>query len=242
MHPGPRRSRLTGPVAALALIVLITQPVMGYTLLENNFGSDPSNPGQPVGCTNVNPWWCEEWPLAANGYSSTTYIYLYSSLNSHPSGETVDMKQQARNAFGRWNSVPARSPFLVEASTLGQSSGNYSPYWCPTYLKRSALPAGFLAVANMYTPFEVIGSGSKNRLICSQIQVNTTVAFDADSDPNDGLVDARFMFGHELGHLLSLGHTGRVAIMYPQWPNSVYMGITPTSDDILGLQVAYGAS
>lgn len=50
------------------------------------------------------------------------------------------------------------------------------------------------------------------------------------------------MFTHELGHLLALGHTAHVAVMYPAWPNDVYMGINPTSDDILGLQVAYGAS
>ncbi len=29
--------------------------------------------------------------------------------------------------------------------------------------------------------------------------------------------------------------------MYPIWPNDIYMGITPTYDDIAGLQSAYGA-
>jgi hypothetical protein len=241
VYPSQKRRRLTAVVAALALSVLIAQPTLAYTLLRNNFGSDPDNPGQPVGCTDVSPWWCVEWPLAANGYSSTTHIYLYSSLNNHPSGEAVDMKQQARNAFGRWNSVPAREPFLVEVTSLSQSSGNYNPYYCPTYIKRASLPTGYIAVTGIYTPYDVIGSGSKKLLTCSQMTVSSTLKFDANSDPGDGKIDARFMFTHELGHLLALGHTAHVAVMYPLWPNDVYMGINPTSDDILGLQVAYGA-
>ena len=129
------------------------------------------------------------------------------------------------------------------SSSLSQSSGNHDPYYCPTYIKRASLPSGYLGVTTDYPAHDLLGgSASQKRIICSQLIVNSNWAFDADSDPADGKPDARFMFGHELGHLLCLGHTGHTAIMYPAWPNDVYMGVTPTSDDFLGLQVAYGAS
>jgi hypothetical protein len=227
----------TGAIVALAatvISVLIVQPVLGYTLQRNNF------PDQPVGCTNVDPWWCIEWPLAPDGYSSTTHVYLYSTLNNHPSGETIDMKQQARNAFGRWNGVPAREPYLDEVTTIAASSG-YQEYFCPTLIQRGSLPAGKGASTSDYTPNDLTGSGSNKRIVCSQMVVSSTIAFDADNDPTDGKPDARFVFTHEQGHILGLGHTWHVAVMYPVWPNDVYMGIQPTNDDILGLQVAYGA-
>ena len=231
------RTFATAFFASSMLALFLIQPVLGYTLQRNNY------PNSPVGCTNVAPYWCIEWPLAGNGLSSTTYAYLKSALNTHPAGETVDMKQQARNAFARWNAVPAKEPFLTEVSSILDSSGNHTPYWCPTFIDRAAIyPTDILAFTSDYTSYDVIGSGSKNTIICSQMYVSSLWAFDTDQDPNDGLVDARWMFGHEQGHMLCLGHTGHVAIMYPTWPNSQYMGYTPTSDDILGLQVAYGAS
>jgi Zn-dependent peptidase ImmA (M78 family) len=70
--------------------------------------------------------------------------------------------------------------------------------------------------------------------------VASDIAFDANNDPDDGKVDARFTLGHELGHGLSLGHTAFKALMYPVWPNTKYMGILPTANDIDGLQHAYG--
>lgn len=127
------RAGVTAFFATWFLLLALVQPVLAYTLQRNNF------PESPVGCTNVDPYWCIEWPLAANGYSSTTYIFLKSTLNTHPAGETVDMRQQARNAMARWNTAPAREPFLVEASSLSQSSGNYSPYYCPTFIDRATI-------------------------------------------------------------------------------------------------------
>lgn len=234
---GHLRAGATAFVASSILALFLLQPVLGYTLLRNNF------PSQPVGCTNNDPWWCIEWPLAANGYSSTTHIYLKAALNNnHPSSETINMKEQARNAFERWNAVPARSPFLVEVDSILESSGNYNPYYCPTFIDRVYIsPLGYLAVTTDYTHHDLVGSGSRTRIVCSQMYVNSRWAFDTDKDPDDGKPDARFMFTHELGHTLGLGHTSHVAVMYFEWPNSTYMGITPTSDDILGLQVAYGA-
>jgi len=220
---------------AVVAVVLSAQPAVAYTLQRNNY------PGSPVGCTNVSPYWCIEWPLAGDGNSSITYVYLHSSLSSNNPGETLNMKQEARNAFARWNAVPAREPFLVEVTSITQSSGDHTPYWCPTEISRDSI-GGYIAITTDYTPYDILQSGSHNTIECSQMIVSRDLNFDTNSNPNDGYIDARFTLGHEQGHMLCLGHTGHVAIMYPSWPNSVYMGITPTSDDVLGLQVAYGAS
>lgn len=227
-------ARIIAAVGALILIPALVSPAMAYTLSRNNF------PGSPVGCTNVDPYWCIEWPLASNGYSSTTYVYLDPSLGLLLSGETLDLRQEARNAFARWNPVPARSPFLVEVASVSQSSGYGSPNNCSTRIRRG--PAGLTyGFARPFTQYERTGSGSRQRIVCLDIAISDSRKFDTDADPNDGFADARFVLGHELGHGLGLGHTNYVALMYHTWPNSVYMGITPTSDDTLGLQVAYGA-
>jgi hypothetical protein len=116
-----RKVGIAATVAVLTLAVAAV-PAAAWTLIRNNFGSDPDNPGVPNSCTDVSPWYCVEWPLD-HGCSSDVFVYLAASLNTHPAGETVDMKQQARNAFGRWNDVPACEPWLLEAATINDATG-----------------------------------------------------------------------------------------------------------------------
>ncbi len=212
--------------------------------MYNNFDAtarDPDYPnvhGEPASCTNAEPWWCAEWPLS-HGSSSTTYVYLADSLNDNQSGETLNFKAQTRNAFDRWNVVPALEPFLVEAASISESSG-WLDYNCATRVQRGTLSLGVYAKTSVRTEYLLLGSGSHTLIGCFWVTLSNYYRFDTNNDPDDGFIDARFVFGHELGHGLSLGHTAHRAIMYPRWPTDVYMGIVPTSDDIDGLQHAYG--
>jgi hypothetical protein len=124
-----RRFRLTlASFVALLAIELGAMPAVAWTLLFNNFDSMSHNPdypdvhGEPASCTGVDPFYCVEWPLQ-NGHSTTTYVYLTDSLDDNLSGETLNFKTQARNAFGRWNAVPAYAPYLVEADSISDASG-----------------------------------------------------------------------------------------------------------------------
>jgi hypothetical protein len=224
-------------IVALLVLAFAAAPVYAWTLLKNNFGDDANNPGNPNSCTDVDPYWCIEWPLQ-NGHSSSVFVYLSGSLHTNNPGETVDLKQQARNAFAGWNDVPAFSPYLFEAATLEDATG--IPGVCAVSMVRAGLPAGVMARTFSFSEYDRLGAGSKKKYVCFQTVIAQDVNFDTDSDPDDGFKDARWTMGHELGHGLSLGHTAFKALMYPIWPNSKYMGITPTANDIDGLQFAYG--
>lgn len=95
----PLRLRCSSAMFAALLLFAAAGPVSAYTLLRNNY------PNDPVGCDNAKPAYpCITWPKTASGYSSTTYIYLDSSLTGITA---VNMKQDTRDAFGRWNGAPA---------------------------------------------------------------------------------------------------------------------------------------
>src|SRR3989304_7543600 len=88
--------------------------------------------------------------------------------------------------------------------------------------------------------FDRVFYGSHNRIVCAQIWMSNTLKFDADMDPNDGFSDARWVLGHELGHVMALGHSAKKALMYPFWPNPKWMSANPASNDVSGLQAIYG--
>lgn len=136
--------------------------------------------------------------------------------------------------------MPAYAPFLVEADSISDASG-WLTYNCATRVQRGVLSLGTYAKTSVRTPFLLIGSGSKTTIACFWPTISNYYRFDTNNNPDDGFVDARWILGHEFRHGLGLGHTAHVAIMYPLWPNDQYMGIQPTSDDIDGLQHAYGA-
>lgn len=228
-----RPYRLTAILLGMSLALLAYTPAAAYTLQRNNY------PSAPVGCDNSPAYPCIEWPRLSNGLSSTTYIYLDASLTSITA---VNMKQDARDAFGRWNSAPANSPWLRESSTLSGSSG-YSSYGYPTLIYADfGLPFGVYASTIDLTPND-FNSGIPDRytIVVSQVEVSQSVAWNhsfnyaCTSSPCHS--DSRKVVTHELGHLLGLGHTGHTAVMQ-QGAVNFY---NPTSDDFLGLQVAYGA-
>lgn len=245
LRAGRRRSAAFA--TALALCLAVAAPANAWTQLRNQFDNtnDPDYPedhGAPESCTGSSPNWCVEWPLAG-GSSSEVYVYLHTSLNqsNNQPGETLNFKTQARNAFDRWNDVPAFSPFLLEAASSSASTGSGSPYYCPTRISRGpGLPGGVLASTNIFSKADRLGSGSQVVLVCMDVYITDDESFDTDSDPNDGKPDARWTLTHELGHALALGHTAMNASMYPIWPNDAHMGINPASNDINGLQAIYG--
>jgi hypothetical protein len=252
-HVQPGRERVmrfvVSTLSALALALACVSPAGAWTLLRNNFDDtqSPNYPdvhGDPASCTDTyDPgedvtWWCVTWPLA-NGHSSTVHVYLMDSLDDNQSGETMNMKTQAGNAFNRWNAVPAYEPYLVESSTLSNATG-WLAYNCATRIERGALPAFAIAGTSEKTEYQRLGYGSQHKLVCFWTTISDGYRFDTDTDPDDGFVDIRWAMTHELGHGLGLGHTSHHAVMYPLWPNDEYMGNAPTSDDINGLQFAYG--
>lgn len=255
VHKAARRTGFRGRhvsvsmLVATAMLVLAACPTLAWTQSSNNFDAlsdDPDFPdvhGQPESCTNEEPYWCIEWPLI-NGTSSTVYVYLdpnLSQANNLP-GETLNLKQQARNAFGRWNDVPAYNPWLFEATSINDATGAGYPYNCPTYIRRSVgLPLGVLGQTTVWTHYDRVFTGSHTKIVCFYLYLSYTLKFDTDSDPEDGFMDARWTLGHELGHGEGLGHSARTTIMYPFWPNAKYMGINPTTNDIDGMQAIYGA-
>jgi len=124
--------------------------------------------------------------------------------------------------------------------TFSNATG-WTDYHCATRVERGSLPAFALGGTTEKTEYQRLGHGSQHLLVCFWTTISNTYRFDTDTDPDDGFMDARWIMTHELGHGLALGHTGHRAIMFPYWPNDKYMGATPTSDDIDGLQHAYGA-
>jgi hypothetical protein len=241
--------------------VLGAASAAGYTFIYNNY------PGQPVGCTNrMSPppelkyYWCVRWPLSATGYSSTVYVYLDSTLlTNHPIGETTDLKKEARDAFARWNAVPARSPFFKEVDSLGASS-HWTASGRTTY--SSIARTGYveyptLAETEPFTPCMLTDPPERNAQGgCRTADTHREVAFTMDFaswanfqnhylTPMSGKVDGTWVMMHELGHVLGLGHTGMRSLMQLTWPNNVYMDITPTTNsggDVPGLQVFYSPS
>ncbi len=245
-----RRSRSASILAGLVLAAVVVGPVVAWTQLNNNFDANAAIPGsgypgvhgQPESCTNQDPWWCLEWPLTS-GHSSSVFVFLSASLDqsNNNAGETVNLKQQARNAFGRWNDVPAYSPYLFETELIAGATGAGNPYHCPTRISRGyGLPGGVMAGTTVFSHYDFANSGSRTRIVCFTVVVSKDISFDTDSDPGDGKPDARWMLGHELGHGMGLGHSNKKAIMYPIWPNSKYMGVTPAANDIAGMQAIYG--
>jgi hypothetical protein len=248
-----RRSRAVRSIAiALAVSVWTVPNVAAYTILSNNYGSDPSNPGFPKGCTNQydsptgTTWWCWRWPMTPNGYSTTVYVYLDPSLGStFHSGET-NMTQQTLSAFARWNAVPASSPYLVQTSSYSQSSGYYYPYWIGTKVYRdNNLPWPILAGTWDETAWSMTGQGDPNHLLNFTIEVaGWPIYVGHQSSYTSGQADAASVLTHELGHTLGLGHTGLAAVMYPIWGPSHDL-VTPTTTsggDVPGLQLLYSTS
>jgi hypothetical protein len=159
----------------------------------------------------------------------------------HPSGETVDVKQAARNAFPRWNGVAARNPYLQEATTIQGSTG-YLTYGCATEIFRTDLPLAVLGSTTVYSVHDWTGSGSHNQIACFATTISNYVVFAPHGQQYLG-DDIDWTMTHELGHGEGLGHTGHVAVMEPRpgYAGGPYSGDTPTSDDVAGLVVAYGA-
>jgi hypothetical protein len=220
---------------ALALLILAAQPAAAYTFLFNAY------PNSPVGCNNVYPYLCIRWPFAANGYSSTVYVYLDASLSVVHPGDTGSLPQEALAAMSRWNAVPARSPFLVQVSSDRASSG-FSYGMATEVARTDYVPWPAYAATSPRTKYMLTGSGDQHKIVAFFLDMSDQYVFGPHSSYNVIQIDGDYILTHEFGHGLGLGHTGMVSMMYPYWTNSVYMGIVPTTNaggDVPGLQALY---
>jgi hypothetical protein len=236
-------------LVSVALCLVGTASVLAYTVETNNY------PNSPLGCTNAydaatnQTWYCVRWAYSASGYSSDVYVYLDPSLSpapgqGNPDEPNLNLKQEALNAFTRWNSVPARSPFFHQASGLITSTG-YAMYGYPTKIVRdNSVRPPYLAWTSFYTMRDLTGSGDPHKILFGWVSFSSTARFGPHGNIPPGQYDATEIMMHELGHLLGLGHSGAQfkSLMYPDQPNP-YTGVAPTTvsgGDVPGLQFLYG--
>lgn len=107
MRPSIPRS-LRAIAIATGLTLVLTSVAVGWTQLRNNY------PGSPVSCTDVNPWYCIEWPKTANNLSITVEVYFASSVDLITA---VPLRTYLRNGMAEWNVMPARNPYLKEITS-----------------------------------------------------------------------------------------------------------------------------
>jgi hypothetical protein len=216
-------------LAALAVVVMA--PAAGaytqeYNIYPSTCGTFPND--------------CIAWPRLANGQSSTTHVFLTSSLGSIT---TVDMGQDVLDSFGRWNAAPSNEPWLVQSTAMSNSTG-YS-LGSPTYIYVDAgLADSVYAQTSTWTKYQ-LGIGSDDPVIVSfQIEISSTIRWNHSFDftchmTGDDCVywaDSRKVTIHEEGHGMGMGHSGATAIM-KQGATTYY---TLQTDDINGIQHIYG--
>lgn len=231
----PKRAWITAGVAAVVLAVVSASAVGAYTQEYNAY---------PSTCTNTWPTDCVAWPRLPNGQSVTTHVWLDSSLGSI---SWVDMGQDALDSFGRWNAVPANSPWLVQSTARSNATGYSLGKPTEIYAGTDDLADTTYGATTPLTAYQ-IGSGSDDHVILSfQTEFNSTIHWDhtldftchSTPDPTDPCVyyaDSRKVTGHEEGHGLGLGHSGTTAIM----KSGTVTWYTVQTDDINGLKAIYG--
>jgi hypothetical protein len=230
-----RRRYFVGAVLAVGMSMVVSSSALGYTILNNNF------PGQPNGCTNQAPYWCERWPMTANYNSTYVYIYLDPSLTGNLNN--MNLAQAAQNAMGRWNAVPAAEPFLNPVGSIRASTGyNLSAGTFITMDPSVAYPAAGSTLIQSIR--DLTGQGDPNTLVRFYMGLAVWPRFVAHQAPPypSGAVDGDAVLVHELGHSLALGHTYLYSVMYPVWDGSSHDLITPTTTgggDVQGLQFLY---
>lgn len=111
-------------MAALCLLFAVTSPAAAYTIMDSNY------PASPGGCTNRfdsvagRYLYCFRWPMTPSGYSTHVKVYLDPSLGQNLA--QMDLRPAAVSAMGRWNAIPASSPFLDTQHVNGlQDSTSY---------------------------------------------------------------------------------------------------------------------
>jgi hypothetical protein len=188
--------------------------VLGWTQLNNNY------PGSPVSCTNVDPWWCWRWPKNGS-LSATVDIYLDSSL----ANANIDLRSDVRKGINQWHLVCAANPILNEVSTnVGTPIQEYRGS-----LDDPSAWAETLVSAQSASPHRIVSALTRFNYL---VTWNRSLTFDATH------ADARKVATHELGHAEGLGHTGHSPAVMRQGATTYWKVQT---DDVLGMQAAYGS-
>lgn len=242
-----RGRRVFSTVAlALALSLVSAANAAAYTIDDNNFGIDPTQPGTPNGCTNRydpatnHTYWCWRWPMTANYNSTYVNVYLDPSLSQNLADQNLVLTAQA--AFVTWNKVPASSPYLLQVGTIRAATGyNLN---APTEIYRSySVTYPVIGLTWSYSIWDLTGGqGDPNTRVSFHIAIAGWPHLVAHkSSYSYSEVDGDWVMSHELGHALGLGHTGMSTVMYPIW-SAAHDVITPTTGgggDVAGLQFLY---
>lgn len=205
-----RRSFVGSVLAAVAA----TQSVGAWTQLYNNY------PNDPVSCNNVGSWQCIEWPLAPNGFSSTVYVYLSSTLTQ----ANLNLQTDIRNSEPLWDAAPARNPFLRNVSSPDQAT--------------AVLSRGTTVFSSSWAETTQTIAGNGHTIIFAGVVYNKNVTWNRNFQYGPLVADSRKVSTHELGHVEALGHTG---FNTPMKQGAVNLW-QPQQDDYDGLVAIYGAA
>lgn len=206
-------------LVALAVLPITAQAIYSWSQAWNNF------PNNPTSCNDVGEYQCWYWPKTPNNLSTTQYVYLDSTLGQG----NINITQDVRDAWARWNAQPARNPHLVETTNLGDYTIYVrradTDYWC-----------GQIDVWGC-THDNVLSDG--HTIWMSMVYLNENVTWNRTLTygPGNLVADSRKVITHELGHAEALGHTSYTAIMH-QGDEQFY---TVQHNDCLGIQAIYGS-
>lgn len=223
----------------LAGVAAFTFPTFANGWSQLKYGQGEPD-GQPISCTDVNPYYCTEWPTTSGGLSVTVEVFLSSTLDLITS---EPIKTDFRNAWPQWNNIAARNPHLQETtSTTSDEIFVGAKFFDPAL--------GEPTWAYAYTD-NVESSTNPRRIIHSEIQMNRriswnhsrvyTVTYDSFGNPTVVRADSRKVAVHELGHAEGLGHV----LPSASWAAIMRQGsvtyTTVQSNDNLGIKEVYGA-
>ncbi len=221
-----RRHRVQrGFALGIVFAVLAVSPAAAWTQLDNEY------PNSPVSCTDINPYYCIEWPTTPGGLSVNVDVYLDSTLDLITS---VPFKSDIRASIPQWNNIAARNPHLQETTS---TTGVEALVWASLDFPSNVYGVTFNSVLSS-NPRQIAFS---EIIMSRQIAWNHTYTFTC-YQPEPGTTvcraDARKVSTHELGHAEGLGHTGISPAVMRTGAVTYW---TPQANDKAGIVAIYGA-
>lgn len=191
--PAARPRLLRAIALAAGLTLAVSSVAVGWTQLRNEY------PYSPVSCTDVNPYYCIEWPKTSNNLSITVEVYFASSVDLTTS---VPLRTYLRNGMAEFNVMPARNPYLKEITSTATDD---TYVWTSTTALGRCTYAGVAHTVSSSNPRRIVFT---DMVFNRNISWNNTYNFTVPPYPTPCHADARKVATHEFGHVEGLGHTG----------------------------------